>query len=792
MWENLDRVDWGRLTHAYGWATDAPAILRKMVSPDEAARAKGWDGFWGSLNHQGDFYDSTVAAIPFLIGALAHPEVPDRVHILTALRQRWLDAPEYGGDPLVPEPPGGVDEPTPMLGEGELPAPRQAADDSDDGEDAEEFDLDSYRRMDLCAWQTGRAIQAGRPTFERLLEDPDREVAAASASLLLMWPATRAAAKRALVRMVEEEPDPIAQARSILELGVYGSGEDVGRLARWIAPDRPVEVRAAAALVWAWVVNPEPLPKPVAAALAELSAPDCAAFARLPRVGVYHRGPWVLPANAAELIVRFAENKDKELRWRAVQGLALWHEPARHVPAARAVPVLIRRLADPYNRIRDAAALALAERGEAVFDIDPEVVPALIRALEPHESAGWGDSVPSLDAGPSACGHAARLLAALSARLTASQREAAAAGIERAARRYKSRADQYVHFHMSGIQAAPFLKEQRDRLLAPREPTPAVVFAESAFPNKEERRWPLAECDRRLADAYRRDPQRTVAEAAAVLREAKDRDGAIGAALWLMTLGPAAQPALEALDACATGELDDYARGEVRSAGESIRQSLLVTPQPGAAVNPAKPSPRERIAWLARAQRDNALTNLNPAELVSELFDWLNHADAYVRAVAGALLAAAVRHPGEVRRAAQVLEKLLGDDAAVEVGITEEFEYAGRLYHWRRERYSPRDAAVRGLFALGHVPADGRLFTAMLTESTQPAAVCGRCAIPCRFPIPQWGLAVEAAGGLSACEPLLRAARQECRNTAWHGDQGPYVGDSELAEVIRVLSGRLV
>src|SRR5262249_55262038 len=178
MWDNLLRVDWGRLTHAYGWAREAPAILRNMISPDEAARAAGWDGFWGSINHQGDFYDSTVAAIPFLIEAVADADTPERPVILTYFRYRWLEAPDYGCDPLVADPPGGTDIPTPMLSHEECAAAhkRTGSENAAEQDGDEGFDTDSYRRMDLCAWQTGRAIKAGRPTFERLLSDPDREV----------------------------------------------------------------------------------------------------------------------------------------------------------------------------------------------------------------------------------------------------------------------------------------------------------------------------------------------------------------------------------------------------------------------------------------------------------------------------------------------------------------------------------------------------------------------------------------------------------------------------------------
>src|SRR5215467_6891115 len=127
MWDNLLRVDWSRLTHAYGWARDVPCTLRGMIADDEKVRDNAWDTFWGAVNHQGDFYDSTVAAVPFLIEAVADPRTPGRVAILDFCRGRWLDAPDYGGDALVAEPPGGVDHPTPLLDE-EAFAEQQAVD----------------------------------------------------------------------------------------------------------------------------------------------------------------------------------------------------------------------------------------------------------------------------------------------------------------------------------------------------------------------------------------------------------------------------------------------------------------------------------------------------------------------------------------------------------------------------------------------------------------------------------------------------------------------------------------
>jgi hypothetical protein len=638
MWETLPRIDWAQLTHAYGRARDVPKILRNMVSQDEKERESGWGAFWGSLNHQGDFYDSTVAAIPFLIEALNHDNIPCRAGILDAFRHRWLDAPSYGGDPLVEEPPGGVDEPTPVVSDSDLTEPpEEPAEEAD-----EEFDIESYRRMDLCAWQTARAIQAGRPTFERLLNDPEREVAAAAAELLLLWPQTRRLARRTLVQTIEEEPEAVEQGRRILEYGVYAEPDDLGTLERWVAPDRPAEVRAAAALAWAWAVNPEPLPAPAAKALEDCSTPSATAFACLPREGVFHQGPWVLPANAADLILRLAVSKDKELRWRAVQGLNAGGETAKHLTATQVIPVLIKSLSDSYNRIRDAAAYALSQRAESVLDLDPSNVDEVIAALKPRKSPDWGDGHRGLDDGASTCGHAARLLATLSDRLDAAQRQRALAGIERAIRHFQRKPGS-VKFDSMWVQAAQLLQEQLGLLRNPSEWDVLDLLEFLAFSDKQDRRLSCEECDRRLGDEYARAPETTLAAVIQTVAEGKNRNAAIGAALWLMTLGPAAESALPALDGMATGQLDHYAQQQAKKAAEFIRMSLTVEPEASAA---AQGSARHQVALLK--QRN---TSTSDRAYIAEVSGLLEHDDPYVRAVAADLLAKAALDAREAKDA---------------------------------------------------------------------------------------------------------------------------------------------
>jgi hypothetical protein len=80
----------------------------------------------------------------------------------------------------------------------------------------------------------------------------------------------------------------------------------------------------------------------------------------------------------------------------------------------------------------------------------------------------------------------------------------------------------------------------------------------------------------------------------------------------------------------------------------------------------------------------------------------------------------------------------------------------------------------------------------MLVEAMQAEAICGKTAIPNRFPVAHWIAAVEAAGGLAQADPEIRATRQRCQAEPWSGNDAPYRCAAGLSEIIRKLSGRLV
>nr|WP_222108398.1 HEAT repeat domain-containing protein [Streptomyces cupreus] len=73
------------MRHAYGSAEDVPALLRGLASTDPAEREIALDGLYGTVHHQGDVYDSTLACVPFLFALAARPDLPDRGAVVELL-----------------------------------------------------------------------------------------------------------------------------------------------------------------------------------------------------------------------------------------------------------------------------------------------------------------------------------------------------------------------------------------------------------------------------------------------------------------------------------------------------------------------------------------------------------------------------------------------------------------------------------------------------------------------------------------------------------------------------------
>ena len=103
MLEGLDKIDWSRLNHAYGAASDVPGQIRDLVSPNAKKRDHALWSLYGNIFHQGTRYQATAYAVPFLFEIAENQKSPDRHQIIELLVSLALGYAEeylpYGIDP---------------------------------------------------------------------------------------------------------------------------------------------------------------------------------------------------------------------------------------------------------------------------------------------------------------------------------------------------------------------------------------------------------------------------------------------------------------------------------------------------------------------------------------------------------------------------------------------------------------------------------------------------------------------------------------------------------------------
>lgn len=78
----LKAVEWGKLRHSGGRATDLPDMLRALLDPDE--RQSAYERLRQAVI-MGVRFPATPPMVPFLIEMLGNPAVPDRAELLTLL-----------------------------------------------------------------------------------------------------------------------------------------------------------------------------------------------------------------------------------------------------------------------------------------------------------------------------------------------------------------------------------------------------------------------------------------------------------------------------------------------------------------------------------------------------------------------------------------------------------------------------------------------------------------------------------------------------------------------------------
>lgn len=82
MLENLDKINWSQLSHAYGNASDVPDYLRSLLSPSIEVRKRAMWDLGSNVYHQGTTYEATPYVIPFLYELIEAPETQNKEDIV--------------------------------------------------------------------------------------------------------------------------------------------------------------------------------------------------------------------------------------------------------------------------------------------------------------------------------------------------------------------------------------------------------------------------------------------------------------------------------------------------------------------------------------------------------------------------------------------------------------------------------------------------------------------------------------------------------------------------------------
>ncbi|MFE7504683.1 hypothetical protein [Promicromonospora sp. NPDC057488] len=234
-------VDWSRLFHAYGVASDTPHHLQGLVSEDDAAFDEALDHLRAAVLHQGTVYPATVPALRVVAGMLHDPvlrrhDEHGRSRLASLLE--WVDA------------------------VGDSASWHEDASESDGAEPTDEDVEAFYRAMaadDESVWDSDVSNYLWARSIAELPAACGEALASVSTYLGDEDEAVRLASLDAYVRLAAVQPDPEALAgpltaavdaasgrdeRAVLVLGVGDLGADT---TRWLADD-DLAIRACAAL----------------------------------------------------------------------------------------------------------------------------------------------------------------------------------------------------------------------------------------------------------------------------------------------------------------------------------------------------------------------------------------------------------------------------------------------------------------------------------------------------------------------------------------------------------------
>ena len=270
MLEGLDRIDWERLTHAYGPAGEVPGWIRELTSDDAAVRKRAFGVLEGSICHQGSRYRASAPAVPFLFELLespsrkgqgaAHPPADEPRHRLSGMARPARDSIRLSGSPRS----------RPWAGR-----TRSSASGHAEPEEEEDFEpgRDALWQRDAYEAVIGRIV-----TLQGLSRDEDPDVRAAAVKALAWFPGAAPESVRFVRDALVRETGPKERANAILSLGILArylnDRSDVPALLACLSPDEAPSVRLSAAISLAVILGKSAPAECIDVLLEAVQSPD--------------------------------------------------------------------------------------------------------------------------------------------------------------------------------------------------------------------------------------------------------------------------------------------------------------------------------------------------------------------------------------------------------------------------------------------------------------------------------------------------------------------------------------
>jgi hypothetical protein len=226
MLEDLEKIPWDTLQHAYGPAADVPRLIHDLASDSYDVYISALYGLYGNIYHQGSLYEATAYAVPFLTELAQCPEIHERHHLL-----KYLKCLGEGGSHLA-----------------EL-AHYRIYDDLRKTSDYEE------RVAAELSWAraTFDALATCLPAYASLLSDPLCDVRAAAAGLIGVLKIKPNEGFLLLQKHLDSEVDGVAAIAAFTSAGGFARNDEAAQgwlMAAFRRESEPaVKLAAAAAVV---------------------------------------------------------------------------------------------------------------------------------------------------------------------------------------------------------------------------------------------------------------------------------------------------------------------------------------------------------------------------------------------------------------------------------------------------------------------------------------------------------------------------------------------------------------